>query len=88
MAAACVAAVAVVALVVSGIVKTVGKNAVEKPADTNKLLPAKEPVAVEKVPAEESQVRPNFEPEPRPFPPGFGPRPPFGKLPPAQRDRP
>ncbi|MBX3400960.1 MAG: serine/threonine protein kinase [Gemmataceae bacterium] len=94
--AACVAAIAVVAMVVYGIVKSVGKSgAPEQPAaDNPKLLPA----VVPQMPEPEKVVNPVERPQPEMFPrpplpwpppPGFGPRPPGGKfLPPPSRDKP
>ncbi len=97
--AACVAAVAVVAIVVFGIVKSVGKTGTpEKPAaDNTKLIPAAVPQKTE--PEKKAEWdEPNARMEPEPFqrpplpwppPPGFGPRPPGGKgFPPPPRDRP
>ena len=98
VASSCVAAVIVVALVVFGIVKSIGKNSgAEKPTvdktlkDNPKVIPAVVPQPVEPSmppPQQDKDDREEFRPAgprpplPWPPPPGFGPRPPFGKLPP------
>jgi hypothetical protein len=96
VAGSCVAAVVVVAFVVFGIVRTIGKvGPAEKPAVENpKLVPAGvQPPAEGEMPAAPVENPIGEAPFPRPPvpwppPPGFGPRPPFGKPLPPPRDRP